>query len=405
MNRIFLNLSIAIKSLLNFKLRTSLAILGVLLGTFSLIVVSNLTKSLTKRTIEESESFGKNLLIVRSGIVRKMGTSTRLLSEATTLKVEDGLAIMQGSKLINDISPSGNKPFPVRYKSTILKSVLCVGVTPNYENIRNFHVATGRFITEEDNKNVRKVAVIGEKVAERLFKDEDPINKYILIWRVPCQVIGVMEEKGIDISGVDQDNQIFLPLNTYLRRFINKDYINNISVQVVDEKAIPLAKKEIEDILRKRHKIKNSDDFTVIDLKDVMSLKTQAMSMIKTLGNISAILSFLIGGVGILSIMILIVNERRLEIGIRRAVGSRKRDIVYQFLIESSFISFIGGTIGVFISLISSSFIFKITNLPFTLSPFGFIVSFFASVLIGIIAGIYPSQKATKIQPVEVIRK
>jgi len=406
MKRIILNLKIAVRSLLNFKLRTALAILGVFLGTFSLIVVSNLSDSLMIKTEKESESFGKNLLIIRSGVVRKMGTSTRLLSEATTLTIEDAQAVVQGSRFISDVSASGNKPFPVRYENTVLKSILVVGVPANYSAIRNFPVGEGRFISHEDDKTLNKVAVLGTKVAERLFGKNDPVGKHILIWRVPCRIIGIMQEKGVDISGVDQDNQIFVPLNTYLKRFVNKDYINTISVRAIDEYSLPEAKGQIEEILRIRHKIRNNqnDDFTVIDLKDVMALKIQAMSMIKLLGRVSAVVSFLIGGLGILSIMILIVNERRLEIGIRRAVGSRKRDIVLQFLLEASFISFTGGSVGVLLSGIASILIFWFAGLPFTVSPAGHLLSFLASVSVGILAGIYPSQKAIRIQPVDVIR-
>ena len=264
----------------------------------------------------------------------------------------------------------------------------------------------GRFISHDDDRTLGKVAVIGTKVAEKLFGKENPVGKHILIWRVPCEVIGIMEEKGVDISGLDQDNQIFIPLNTYLRRFVNKEYISNISVRVIDEASLAPAKTGIEEILRQRHKITNdqSDDFTVIDLKDVMALKTQAMSMIKVLGRVAAVVSFLIGGLGILSIMILIVNERRVEIGIRRAVGSRKRDIILQFLLESSFISFSGGTVGVLLSFLVSIAIFLFSGLPFTISPAAHFLSFLASVVVGILAGIYPSQKATRIQPVDVIR-
>jgi putative ABC transport system permease protein len=406
MKRIILNLKIAVRSLLNFKLRTALAILGVFLGTFSLIVVSNLSDSLTIKTEKEAENFGKNLLIVRSGVVRKMGTSTRLLSEATTLTLGDAQSVVHGSRFISDVSPSGNKLFPVRYENTVLKSVLVVGVPPNYPKIRNFPVGEGRFISLDDDRTLSKVAVLGTKVAERLFGNEDPVGKHILIWRVPCMVIGIMQEKGVDVSGVDQDNQIFVPLNTYLRRFVNIDYINTISVQVTDEQFLPAAKSQIEEILRVRHKIQSNqnDDFTVIDLKDVMALKTQAMSMIKVLGRVSAVVSFLIGGLGILSIMILIVNERKLEIGIRRAVGSRKRDIVLQFLLEASFISFIGGTVGVLLSSFASILIFWFSNLPFMVSPAAHLFSFLASITVGILAGIYPSRKAIRIQPVDVIR-
>jgi len=406
MKRIRLNLRIALRSLLNFKLRTVLAVMGVFLGTFSLIVVSNLSESLSLKTEQEAQSLGNNLLIVRSGIVRTVGPRTRLLSEAATLTIEDSKAIAQGSGLINDVAPAGNRNYPVRFENVVLKSVLVVGVTPNYTAVRNFRVKEGRFISDQDNRNLLKTAVIGTNVAERLFGTRNPIGKHILLSRVSCQVVGVMEEKGVDISGMDQDNQIFVPLNTFLRRLVNQDYISSISVQVVDESAIPAAKADIENILRQRHGIRKdqSDDFTVIDMKDVLALKTQAMSMISVLGRVSATVSFLIGGLGILSIMILIVNERRVEIGIRRAVGSRKRDIILQFLLESSFISLSGGSIGVILSMLASIIIFLAAKLPFTLSPAGHLFAFLASVSVGILAGIYPSQKATKIQPMDVIR-
>jgi putative ABC transport system permease protein len=406
MKRIYLNLKIALRSLVNFKLRTTLAVLGVFLGTFSLIVVSNLSDSLAKRTEQEAESFGKNLLIVRSGVVRKFGTRTRLLSEATTLTVRDADAIINGSELINAVSPSGNKSFPVRYRGIGLTSIFVAGVTPNYTEVRNFHIKEGSFITDNDNRTASKVAVLGSEVAEKLFGNENPIGQYILIWRVPCQVIGVMESKGVDLSGFNQDNQLFVPLHTFLRRLVNKDYINSISVQVIYEQSIAEAKYQIEHILRTMHQIKDgqNDDFTVIDMKDVMALKTETMKMISTLGSVSAVAAFLIGGIGILSIMILIVNERRIEIGIRRAVGSKKRDIILQFLLESSFISLSGGTVGVVISFVATIIIFLITKLPFSLSPTGYIISFFASVGVGILAGIYPSKRATLIQPVDIIR-
>jgi len=406
MKRILLNLKIALRSLANFKMRTTLAVLGVFLGTFSLIVVSNFSDSLAKKTEQEADSFGKNLLIVRSGIARKFGTRTRLLSEATTLTVRDAHAIINGSELINAVSPSGNKSFPVRYKGNALTSIFVAGVTPNYTDVRNFQMKEGSFITDNDNRTLSKVAVLGSEVAEKLFGKENPIGQYILIWRVPCQVIGVMESKGVDLSGFNQDNQIFVPLNTFLRRFVNKDYINSISVQVINEQSIPEAKSQIEYILRMRHHItdEQNDDFSVIDMKDVMALKTETMKMISRLGRVSAGAAFLIGGIGILSIMILIVNERRIEIGIRRAVGSKKRDIILQFLIESSFISFSGGTVGVVVSFFATMIIFLVTKLPISLSPVGYIISFFASVGIGILAGIYPSKRATLIQPVDIIR-
>ncbi len=405
MNRLILNLKIAIRSLCNFRLRTILALLGVFLGTFSLIVVYNFSLSLAKKTESEAESLGKNLLIVRSGIVRRFGPGTRLLTEATTLTVYDAKAILEGSPLVYDVSPSTNKSYPVRYGNVNLSSVLVIGAQPNYSDIRNFYVREGSFISYYDNINLNKVAVIGKKVAEKLFGNENPLGKHILIYRVPCKVIGIMEEKGVDISGVDQDNIIFVPLNTFLRAFVNKGFINTIYVQVVDGASTKDAKSDIENILRERHKVKQgNEDFSVIDMKDVTALKTQAMSMIKVLGRIASVISFVIGGIGIISIMILIVNERKVEIGIRRAVGSRKRDIISQFLIEASFISLCGGIVGVISGIIASFVIFELSDLPIIISLTGLVLAFIASVTVGVLAGIYPSKKAIAIQPVDIIR-
>lgn len=406
MKRIALNLMIALRSLYSFKLRTALAVLGVFLGTFSLILVSNLSASLSRKGEMEIGKLGKDLLVVRSGRVLRHGGSTRLLSEATTLTLADSRAIAEEAPFVLDVSPSSYKNFPVRYGGVVLASILVTGVAPNYPDLRNFHVKEGSFFTVEDDQTLKRVAVLGKKVADKLFGDESPLGRNIMIWRVPCQVIGIMEEKGVDLSNVDQDNQIFVPINTFVRRFVNKSYINTIYVQSATADAMSAAKEQIENVLRKRHSIRGGkkDDFTVIDSKDVMALRRQATEMITILGRIAAGISFTIGAIGILSIMILIVNERRVEIGIRRAVGSRRQDIVIQFLVESSFISLMGGTAGVFLSVLVSVIVFQVSKLPFEISPGGLLVSFLASVFTGILAGIYPSQKATGIQPVDIIR-
>ncbi len=406
MIRLFLNIRIAFRSLSNFKLRTTLAMLGAFLGTFSLIVVSNLSEALSKKTEIEISKLGENLLIVRSGLVRRVGTATNLISEATNLTIADALAIKESSLYVDDVAPSANKVFPIRYKHVTLNSVLVMGVTPEYTTIRNFQVERGSFFTNEDNDKLAKVAVIGKKVADRLFGEEDPLGKNILIFRVPCQIIGILEEKGVDVSGFDQDNQVFVPLNTFLKAFVNKRYINNISVKVIYNEWTSEAKTEITNILRKRHKIvgEKKDDFTVIDLKDVVALRTQAMDMIRVLGRIASLISFIIGGLGILSIMILIVNERKTEIGIRRALGARKRDILLQFLVESSTISWVGGTAGLLMSIIASLIIFKITDLPIAISIFGLFITLVATILIGVLAGLYPAKKAIEIQPVNIIK-
>lgn len=402
MRRLILNLSIAIRSLCSFRLRSSLAVLGVFLGTFSLIIVSNLSDSLALKTDLDIAQLGKNLLIVRNGLIRNIGSSTRLFNESTTLKVSDANAIRQTIGVVSGVSPASSKPFPLRHEGTSLGSILTIGVSPDFPDIRNFHAEQGRFFTADEDIRGEKVVVLGSKVAEKLFGTGKAIGRTILLYRVPCLVIGVMESKGVDMSNVDQDNQIFMPLNTFLRRFVNKDYISTIFVQVSDDEQMAQAKKQIEDLLRARHGMK--DDFTVIDQKDLNAMKSQAMKIIILLGRIAAVVSFLIGGIGILSIMILIVNERKVEIGIRRAVGARRRDIAFQFLLESSFISFMGGFTGVTAGFVLSALIFKIMSLPFTFSILTLAMSFAISVVVGIIAGIYPAQRAIIIQPVDIMK-
>lgn len=406
MKRVFLNLRIALRSLYSYKLRTSLAVLGVFLGTFSLILVSNLADSLARKGQLELDKLGKNLLAIRSGTVLRPGRPVSLFTQAANLSLEDAGAIAAGAPFVTAVSPASFRNFTIRYGGVTLSSILVTGASPNYPEVRNFFPKEGSFISDKDNEDLARVAVIGRKIAEKLFGREDPVGKIILISRVPCRVIGIMEEKGIDASNVDQDNQIFVPLNTFLRRFVNKTYVNYIFVQTVDSEALTPAKAQIELILRLRHHIKpdKKDDFTVLNPKDMLALKSQATTMITVLGRISATVSFLIGAIGILSIMILIVSERRVEIGIRRAVGSRKRDIILQFLLESSFISFLGGLVGVVLGLLISVVIFAFSQLPFSISLSGLSIAFTASVLVGILAGIYPSQKATTIQPVDVIR-
>ncbi|OIP91345.1 MAG: hypothetical protein CO013_05595 [Syntrophobacterales bacterium CG_4_8_14_3_um_filter_58_8] len=407
MKRTLLNLKIALGSLGNFKLRTALATLGVFFGTFSLVVVGNLSDSLALKTEQEIANLGNNLIIVVSGQVRRHGPNTPLISRATNLTLGDAEAIANTLPATSRVAPSGFRAFPVRRGNTVLKAIAVNGVTPDFGEVRNFEIAAGSPITEEDDRLQRKVALIGRTTAEKLFGEENPVGKTILIWRVPCQIIGVMAEKGADVAGNDQDNQLFIPLKTFLRNFVNQENVNIIYVQAVSAEAIDPLRGEIEALLRVRHKIRKEmkDDFTVVDLKEVTALKSQAMGLISVLGRIAAAASFLIGALGILSIMILIVNERRVEIGIRRAVGSRKRDIILQFLMESSFISVSGGMIGMAAGFLMSLAIAKVLDYPVTISGLGLLVAFAASALSGIVAGIYPSFKATQIHPVDIIRE
>ncbi|MCI4624598.1 MAG: ABC transporter permease [Candidatus Magnetoovum sp. WYHC-5] len=401
---IILNIKISIESFSNFKLRTALAVFGVVLGTLSLITVANVSDALSFKTEQEIAKLGKNLLIVKSDI-RHFGP--RVFSDSANLTIWDAIAIKDFVQGVQVTLPVANKTFPVRYKDVVLKSSLVMGVNQHFFNVRGLHLSEGSFFTKKEIDNSLKTVVIGSKVADTLFGTENPIGKYIYLYRAPFIVIGTLESIGVDLANVDQDNIIYVPLTTYLRRLVNDIKINLIYIQVVDNKAMPSVQQSIEKLLQIRHKIKKGleNDFSVVDLKDVTSLQTQAMTIVKTLGLITSCLSFVISSIGILSIMVLIVNERKVEIGIRRAVGSRKRDIVWQFLTESSFISLLGAIAGLIVGILLTAIISKLASIPFIISMQGIIVAFFASLITGILSGIYPSKKAIEIQPVQVLKK
>ncbi|KJU87385.1 ABC-type antimicrobial peptide transport system, permease component [Candidatus Magnetobacterium bavaricum] len=404
LRNITLNLSIAARSFGSFKLRSALAVAGVVLGTLSLITVTNISASLRLQTLREVESFGKNLLIVRSGLMG-MHANPGALGESTSLTLADVRAIKNSTFYINNIAPSTSRNFPIRHLDTTITATL-MGVGSEFFQIRKLDLSDGQYFNPADDKELRRKVIIGAKVARRLFGDADPIGKYVYVYRVPCEVSGVLRPVGADAAGVDSDNVAYVPINTYLRRFVNKQYVSTIYIEAGDESSLSPLAEQLENLLRLRHNIKKGqrDDFTVINLKDVNDIKTQAIKLVKMLGLITSLVSFTISAVGILSIMILMVNERRMEIGIRRAVGSKKRDIMIQFLIESSFISFTGGVIGSVIGVALSLLVALVTGMPFVVSGTGVMIAFTASLCTGLFSGIYPSKKAIEIEPIYILR-
>ncbi|MEO5360421.1 MAG: ABC transporter permease [Nitrospirota bacterium] len=400
---IYLNLTIAVKSLGSFKLRTFLAITGVVLGTLSLITVANTSRSMELKTIKDLETFGKNLITVKSGLMRGHGSPSDL-AESTRLTIDDARAIKESLPSAKIVAPVATKTFPVRYRNTTLTGTTMMGIPMEFFQLKKIPVGQGRLFTEKDT--MEKTAIVGSKVAERLFKGEDPIGKTIFISQVACEVIEVLVPMAVDLSGMNEDNIIYLPLSTFMKRLKNTTSINLIYVEAVSEEAAGRLKGEIEGLLRQRHNIKKGekDDFTVAELKDINSMQTKTMKIVVTLGMITSAISFTISSIGILSIMILMVDERKVEIGIRRAVGARKRDIAMQFLTEASFISLMGAAAGLVAGIALSLGISALAKIPFAVSPFGVITAFTASIVTGIASGIYPSVKAMEIQPVSILR-
>jgi putative ABC transport system permease protein len=289
------------------------------------------------------------------------------------------------------------------------KKVPCqiVATWPSFTGIRAFNARWGRFFTMEEERELERVVVLGVKVAERLFQTpERALGRMVFLQRAAFRVIGVMEPKGRDLSGTDQDEQVFMPLTTYMRRAANVDHIGGVYLRAAKGADLTRIKDAAASLLRRRHQIGpgETDDFTVLTARESIQLQRQALDLVFTLGVISSSVSFAVGGLGILSIMILLVRARRLEIGIRRAVGARRRDIVRQFLLESAIMSTTGGLLGVGAAAGLSLGLSLAGVFPLVVDQTVVSLSLAGSAILGVAAGAYPAWTASRLEILGVLR-
>lgn len=403
LRKIKLNLFISFRNLFIHKLRTFLSIIGIAFGTLSLVIVANITKMMEKKVELEAENFGKNLIIVRAGVLSVPGRA-QSFTISKNLKLNDALDIKNKISYISEVTPVFDKTFPVRYGETTVTANL-LGVLDNYPKMRKIELLKGRFFSNTEEENREKVAIIGYKIYESLFKNENPIGKHILLFRAPVEIIGVLKPMGVDLTGNDQDKQILVPLSTMTRRFLNVDYYTTIYAQTFDEKQLKTAQEDIKNLLRNNHKLKagEKDDFFIQTIADLATIKSDAVKLVNDLGTTSSFLSFGIGGLGILAIMILSINERKKEIGIRMACGATKKDILYQFLFEAFFLTTLGAILGLFLANLLTLIISTIGKLPLRFSTISFIYAILLSTIFGLFAGIYPAKKASELDPIKIL--
>jgi len=381
----------------------TLALLGILFAVMSLVAFGNISNGMKRKIDDEISRFGKNLIIVRAGLVYASRSGTRQFSESKNLKLEDARKIRESLPGIKEVVPFFDTTYPARYEEKRVTASI-VGATENVFRIRNITLLMGRYFSKEEEQKAEKRAIIGFKVFDNLFGIEDPIGKYILIYRVPTEIIGVMEEKGTDFAGQDQDLQVYIPLNTFMRRYSNVDYIKGMYLQVNDGIPLSQMKVSLRNFVCALHNLKDEqkDDFTIFTMEDIVRTQEEGIRLVSILTVIASTVSFLIGGLGIFAIMLLSISERKMEIGIRRVVGSKKRDIIFQFLTESVVVALIGGFCGICSGFIITLIVNLIGGFPFVVSknvPF----SLFVSIIVGMIAGIYPAFQGTKYEPVEVL--
>ncbi|UIJ37580.1 ABC transporter permease [Desulfobaculum bizertense] len=401
-----LSLRIALSSLRTHKLRTILAMLGVFLGALALTGVQHMSTAMVRKAEIEIEKLGPDLFMARSGRIRWRRSGAKVKNTASNFTIADAKALENGMPSALSAAPFTQVTMQVHAGATKIPSVL-IGSTPAFEFIRNATPRIGRFFNEQELETRAMVCVLGSKIAGRLFGSPDlALGKTVLYYRARLRVIGVMPARGGDIVGTDQDEQVFVPLSTYMRRMANVDNITGVYIQLAKGSDFEAAKQQATRILRYRHRIKvgQLDDFAVLTARDTISLQTQALDLVSVLGLLSSTVSFAVGGLGILSIMILLVRSRRMEIGIRRAVGARRSDIIFQFLLEAGVLSGVGGFFGVLVALLLVSFVYVIGGFPFVYRPILMVGILLGSVLLGVLAGVYPAWQASRYEVLDILR-
>jgi putative ABC transport system permease protein len=402
-----LSLKIALQALATHKLRTALAMLGVFLGALALTGVRHVSKAMVRQAEIEVEKLGPNLFGVFAGQVRfTRGGGQRAAGGANTFQLEDAQAVIRALPGVVKAVPVVIRQMPIRSGATTVKCQM-VATWPDYPPVRSFQPEAGRFFTWEEERERAKVAVLGRKIAQRLFGDPaKAVGQVVYVYRAGLVVAGVMEEKGADISGTDQDEQVFVPLSTFMRRMSNQTWVSGVFLQMADGTDFAKTKETATQIMRARHNIVGGkrDDFSVLTAEDTMQLKQQALDLVDVLGLISSSLSFAVGGLGILSIMILLVRARRLEIGVRRAMGARRRDIVRQFLMEAGIMSAAGGGAGVFAALLILTAVYAVGNFPYVYDGWLIVQALSGSALLGLAAGAYPAWQAANVEVLQVLR-
>jgi putative ABC transport system permease protein len=401
-----LDLKIALASLSAHKLRAVLAMLGVFLGALSFNGVQHVAEAMYKNAEAEAAKLGPNLFAAMAGQVRfsKGGGSARFSGFVRNFTVADAEALAGGVPGVLDFAPYFSGTMPIRFGSTTVTTQI-LATWPAYVGIRSFKPDLGRFVTQQDVDDKDKVVVLGRKIAERLFgRPEAAVGQEVHIFRARFKVVGVMEAKGRDLTGADQDEQTFLPLSTYMRRAANQTYISGVYLHLAEDADLEQVRAAAAGILRQRHHLDGKqDDFSLLTAADSMQLRREALDLVQTLGVITSTISFAVGGMGILSIMVLMVQARRMEIGIRRAVGGSRRDIVRQFLLEAGLMAGAGGALGATASVGLVQIVCALASFPYVFDPVLTLGTLVGSVLLGLAAGSYPARQAARIEILDVL--
>ena len=396
---------IAFKAIILNKTRTLLTMLGIIIGVASVIAMLAIGEGSKESIRSTISSMGSNMITIRPGADDR-GPARGSGGDVQTLTLANYETIKNQSTLLSYITPIVNGGGQVINGANNWPSTI-YGVNPEYLEIKVVGLQSGSMFTDAEVKSASKVVVLGQTVVDNVFPDgQDPVGQMIRFDNIPFKVIGVLEEKGENTFGQDQDDVVIAPYTTVQKRILAIDYLNQIMASAISEDDAPDAVIELTDILRAEHKLMDTedDDFTVRSMEELISTFSSTSEMLTILLVAVASISLLIGGIGIMNIMYVSVKERTKEIGLRMAVGGKGSDILMQFLIEAILISITGGLLGVILGLGATVFIEKFLHWPTSVALYSIIISFAVCAVTGIFFGWYPARKASSLDPITALR-
>jgi len=394
---------IAVRAIRGNPLRSLLTMLGVIIGVASVIAMVSIGQGARLATTQQIEALGSNLLTVIAMYARQGGIAAA--GPVQTLTLDDADAIAREVPGVTDASAEFSRQAQVVFGGHNTFTQIS-GVTPAFPSVRNFRPAQGQFFTEDDLRRRAKVAVLGKTVAGTLFPEADPIGQRIRIRGVTFTVTGVMEPKGAGPPFGDRDDAVFVPLTTAQYRLFGVTYVRSIYVQVGNAGDMTTVQQAVTNLLRTRHRLSpgRDDDFIIRSQADIIQAFTGvAQTMTLLLGGVAAV-ALIVGGIGIMNIMLVSVTERTHEIGIRKAVGARRSDILLQFLVESATIGVTGGIIGIAVGILGSRLITQLAGWATLLSAQAIVLAFAFAVAVGVFFGLYPARRAAMLDPIEALR-
>ncbi|WP_270213884.1 ABC transporter permease [Coprobacter fastidiosus] len=398
-------LKIALRALANNKLRAFLTMLGIIIGVASVITMLAIGQGSKKSIQTQIAEMGSNMIMIHPGAEMRGGVRQDP-SAMQTLNLDDFKSLQDETNFLSAVSPNVSSSGQLinganNYPSSV------TGVSPEYLEIRQLSIENGTMFTNADIQSSAKVCVIGKTIVDNLFPDgSDPIGKVIRFNKIPFKVVGVLKSKGYNSMGMDQDDVVLAPYTTVMKRLLAVTYLQGIFASALTEDMTDNATEEITAILRKNHKLKESDDddFTIRSQQELSTMLNTTTDLMTTLLACIAGISLVVGGIGIMNIMYVSVTERTREIGLRMSVGARGIDILSQFLIEAILISITGGIIGILIGIGASFAVKNIAHWPIYIQSWSVLLSFAVCTITGVFFGWYPAQKASNLDPIDAIR-